>query len=357
MAGVSCYSGFGLKLFFWYYLSMIKNSSKVVLTGDRPTGRLHLGHLIGSINNRLKLQEEYSQFIMVADVQALTDNADNPDKVRSNVLEVTLDNLAAGLDPAKSTFFIQSTIPEIAELTIFFLNLVTLARLERNPTVKDEMRQKGYGNNVPAGFLVYPVSQAADILFVKANLIPVGADQTPMIEQTNEIVDKFNYLYGQTFDRVEALVSTTPRLVGTDGKAKMSKSLGNAILLSDSADSIKEKVMSMFTDPNHIKVEDPGSLANNTVFDYLTIFDPDQKGLDDLKERYMKGGVGDVMVKNRLADILEAIISPTRERREYLAKNPDYVMNILKEGGDSVREIARNTMSEVKKAMKINYFI
>ncbi len=336
---------------------MVKNSKKIVLTGDRPTGRLHLGHLIGSIKNRLKLQEEYSQFIMVADVQALTDNADNPMKVRNNVLEVTLDNLAAGVDPAKSTFFIQSTIPEIAELTVFFLNLVTLARLERNPTVKDEMKQKGYGTNVPAGFLVYPVSQAADILFVKANLIPVGADQIPMIEQTNDIADKFNSLYGHTFDKVEALLSETPRLIGTDGKAKMSKSLGNTIFLADSPQVVKEKVMSMFTDPNHLKVEDPGSLEGNIVFDYLTIFDPDQKGLDELKGRYTRGGVGDVLVKNRLADVLEVIISPIRERREYLEKNPDYVMNILKDGGERVREIARETLSEVKKAMKINYFI
>lgn len=336
---------------------MSQNSKKVVLTGDRPTGKLHLGHLVGSIRNRLKLQEQYNQFIMVADVQALTDNADNPMKVRSNVLEVTLDNLASGLDPAKSTFFIQSTIPEIAELTIFFLNLVTLARLERNPTVKAEMQQKGFGTNIPAGFLVYPVSQAADILFAKANIIPVGEDQLPMIEQANDIADKFNSLYGHTFDKVEALVSETPRLMGTDGKAKMSKSLGNTIYLSDSADTVREKVMSMFTDPNHIRVEDPGSLENNTVFDYLTVFDPDQTGLQDLKERYTKGGVGDVLVKNRLVDVLEAVISPIRERREYLEKNPDYVMNILKEGGEKVRETARETLSEVKKAMKINYFI
>ena len=336
---------------------MSQNNKKVVLTGDRPTGKLHLGHLVGSIRTRLELEKECRQFVMVADVQALTDNADNPLKVRSNVLEVTLDNLAAGLDPSKTTFFIQSTIGEIAELTVFLSNLVTLARLERNPTIKEEMRQKNFENNVPAGFLVYPISQAADILICKANLVPVGADQLPMVEQTNELGEKFNSLYGHTFDRVEAIVSTTPRLIGVDGKAKMSKSLGNAIFLSDSADIIREKVMSMYTDPNHIKVSDPGTVSNNVVFDYLTIFDPDQKGLEDLKQRYTNGGVGDILVKNRLVDILESIISPIRERREYLSKNPDYVMDILEEGGKRTREVASTTLTLVKKMMKINYFV
>ncbi len=335
---------------------MVKNSKKIVLTGDRPTGKLHLGHLVGSIKTRLKLQEEYRQFIMVADVQGLTDNADNPEKIRNNVLEVTLDNLAAGLDPRKSIFFVQSAISEIAELTIFFLNLVTVARLGRNPTVKEEMRQKGFGNNVPAGFLIYPVSQAADILSFRADLIPVGADQLSMIEQTNEFVDKFNSAYGDTFNRVEAIVGDTGRLVGIDGKHKMSKSLGNAIFLSDSADAIKEKVMSMFTDPNHIRVEDPGQVLGNAVFDYLTIFDPDQKGLEELKQKYIKGGVGDVLLKNKLIDILESVISPIRERREDLSKNPDHVMDILKKGSDEAREIAGETLRLVKKAMKINYF-
>ncbi len=348
---------FGLREIFCYYFIMIQNSKRIVLTGDRPTGRLHLGHLLGSIRNRLELQDKYKQFIMVADVQALTDNVDNPEKIRSNVLEITLDNLAAGLDPSKTIFFIQSTVSEIAELTLFFLNLVTLARLERNPTVKDEMRQKGFGKNVPVGFLTYPISQAADILFCKADIIPVGADQLPMIEQTNEIVDKFNTTYGDTFKRVEALISKTSRLVGIDGKTKMSKSLGNAIFLSDSADVIKEKVMSMYTDPNHIRVEDSGNVENNVVFNYLTIFDHNQKDLEALKARYSKGGVGDISVKNRLIDILEATISPIREKREYLAKNPDYVMNILKDGGDQAKEKAHNTLSEVKKAMKINYFV
>ncbi len=338
---------------------MSANKKKIVLTGDRPTGKLHLGHFVGSIQNRIKLQGESidKRYYMIADVQALTDNADNPDKVRSNVFEVVLDNLACGLDPAKTTMFIQSTISEIAEMTIFFLNLVTLARLERNPTVKHEMRQKGFEADVPAGFLCYPISQAADILAFKANLVPTGDDQDPMIEQANEIIDKFNRFYGDTFDRIESVRSVTRRLVGIDGKNKMSKSLNNAIYLSDTSDIVKEKVMSMYTDPNHIKVEDPGQIEGNTVFEYLKIFDFDQSGLEQLIAQYSKGGVGDVAVKNRLADVLEAVIAPIRERREYLSKNPDYVMNILKDGREKAAEAAKETLSEVKKAMKINYFI
>lgn len=335
---------------------MTKGSSKqIALTGDRPTGRLHLGHYVGSLKNRVKMQDEFKQFVMVADVQALTDNADNPDKVRNNVLEVALDNLAAGVDPAKTTFFIQSMVPEIAELTIFFLNLVTVARLERNPTVKNEMRQKGYEGNVPAGFLAYPVSQAADILAFKATHVPVGEDQIPVLEQANEISHKFNSLYGETFEKIEPIISHAPRLMGIDGGAKMSKSLNNAIFLSDDAETIKKKVMQMYTDPKHIHVNDPGNVEGNVVFDYLTIFDPNQDEVNELKNQYKKGGLGDTVIKNRLADVLENIIAPIRERREYLAAKPDYVMNILLEGTKEARRVAAETMTEVKKAMKINY--
>jgi len=257
---------------------------QVVLTGDRPTGKLHLGHYVGSLLQRVELQEKYTQFVMIADIQALTDNFEHPEKVRNNVLEVTLDNLAVGVDPAKTTFFIQSQIPEITELTIYFLNLVTLARLKRNPTVKDEMKQKGYGENVPAGFLMYPVSQAADILFCKASLVPVGEDQLPMIEQTNEIVEKFNRLYGETFQKVKALIPETSRLVGIDGKTKMSKSLGNAIFLADSPKEIEEKVMAMYTDPGHIHAKDPGKVEGNVVFTYLDTFDSDKKEVEKIKK-------------------------------------------------------------------------
>ncbi len=332
-------------------------SQKTVLTGDRPTGRLHLGHLVGSIQNRIKLQNEADKaFYMIADVQALTDNADNPLKVRSNVLEVALDNLACGVDPTKTTMFIQSQIPEIAELTIFFLNLVTLARLKRNPTVKDEMKQKGFGEDVPAGFLIYPVSQAADILFCKANIVPVGEDQKPMIEQTNEIVDDFNRIYGQTFDHVKHLVGDVGRLVGTDGNAKMSKSLNNCIYLSDSNEVIEEKVMQMYTDPTHIHVEDPGKVEGNAVFAYLDVFDPDTKGVAELKAQYEKGGLGDVVLKKRLVGVLHDVINPIRERREYLAQDPKKIMQILKEGTEEARRVAAKTLAEVKEAIKIHYF-
>jgi tryptophanyl-tRNA synthetase len=331
----------------------------IVLTGDRPTGRLHLGHYVGSIQNRLEFEKDYEQFVMVADVQALTDNARNPEKVRTNSIEVTLDNLAAGLDPQKTTFFIQSAIPEIAELTIFFLNLVTLARLERNPTVKEEMRQKGFEKNVPAGFLCYPISQAADIVSVGATLVPVGEDQLPMIEQTNEIIDRFNSYYGKGEDileRVKPILGEVGRLPGIDGKAKMSKSLNNAIYLSDGDEIIKEKVKEMYTDPNHIKVEDPGTVEGNTVFTYLDAFDPDKKEVSLLKDRYQSGGLGDVVLKERLAEILIQTISPVREKREYLAKNPKEIMNILKEGTDKTRERAAETLAKVKSALQIDYF-
>jgi len=329
----------------------------IALTGDRPTGKLHLGHFVGSIQNRLKIQEEADLFFYeIADVQALTDNADNPDKVRNNVLEVVLDNLACGLDPKKTIMFIQSKVPEISELTIFFLNLVTLARLKRNPTVKDEMKQKGYGENVPAGFLTYPVSQAADILFCKSNLIPVGEDQLPVLEQANEIVDDFNRLYGNTFKKIKHLTGDTPRLVGIDGNSKMGKSLNNAIYLSDSKDEISKKVMGMYTDPKHIHVEDPGNVKDNVVFKYLDIFDPNKKEVSDLKKHYEKGGLGDIVIKKRLIEVLDSIISPIREKREELAKDPDKIMKILEEGTKEARKYAQKTMAEVREKIKIDYF-
>ena len=326
-----------------------------VLTGDRPTGRLHLGHYVGSIKNRLALQDSADEaFYMIADIQALTDNFSNPDKVHENVMEVAMDNLAVGLDPKKTTFFIQSQIPEIAELTVMFLNLVTVARLKRNPTVKNEMNQKGYGEDVPAGFLSYPVSQAGDILFCKANTIPVGEDQLPIIEQVNEIVDKFNSLYGETFERVKPVLSGASRLVGIDGNAKASKSLNNAIYLSDTKSEIEKKVMAMYTDPQHVRVEDPGQVEGNVVFTYLDIFDEDKEEVEKLKAQYRKGGLGDVTVKKRLIEVLESVIAPIRERREKL--DPKQVLEILKEGTEKVQKIAQKHMFEIKKAVKINYF-
>ena len=342
---------------FCYNTTMADIKKQVLLTGDRPTGRLHLGHYVGSIQNRVALQSQYDKsFYMVADVQALTDNADNPEKVRSNVMEVVLDNLACGLDPAKTTFFIQSQVPEIAELTIFFLNLVTLARLKRNPTVKDEMKQKGYGEDVSAGFLIYPVSQAADILFCKASAVPVGEDQIPHIEQANEIGQKFNSIYGEVFPKIKPVISTTSRLVGIDGNAKMSKSLGNGIYLSDSNEEIARKVMMMYTEPGHIHVEDPGKVEGNVVFAYLDIFDPKKDEVADLKKKYEAGGLGDVIIKKRLIEILQELISPIRERREDLAKDPKKIMSILLSGTEEARKVAEETLREVKQAMKINYF-
>lgn len=329
---------------------------KVILTGDRPTGRLHLGHLVGSLLNRVKLQNEGKQFVMIADVQALTDNADNPQKVHDNVLEVALDNLAVGVDPLKTTFFIQSHVPEIAELTVFFLNLVTLARLKRNPTVKNEMSEKGFGDDVPAGFLVYPVSQAADILAFGATLVPVGEDQLPMIEQANEIARKFNSYYGAVFKEVGGLVGDAARLPGIDGKAKMSKSLGNGIYLSDSNEEIERKVRGMYTDPNHVNKESPGRIEGNVVFTYLDVFDKDTSGLSRLKARYQKGGVGDVEIKERLARILKDTIGPIRARREALARDPEKVMKILEDGTSAARKVAKKTFKKVRKAMKVDYF-
>ncbi len=335
----------------------MKNDIQIALTGDRPTGRLHLGHFVGSIVNRLDLQAHADKsYYMIADIQALTDNSDNPDKVHDNVLEVALDNLACGLDPKKTTMFIQSQIPEIAELTILFLNLVTLARLKRNPTVKNEMKQKGYEEDVPAGFLCYPVSQAADILFVHANTIPVGEDQLPVIEQVNEIVEKFNRIYGQTFTKINPVISQSPRLVGTDGQAKMSKSLGNAIYLADSYEDISKKVMNMYTDPNHIHVQDPGQVEGNVVFTYLDIFDENKSEVEELKAQYRAGGLGDVVIKKRLIEVLEKVITPIRNRREELQKDTGAVMKILEEGTKRARTEAQETMAKVRSSLKINYF-
>jgi len=335
----------------------MESKLKIVLTGDRPTGKLHLGHFVGSIKNRVKLQDEVNKaFYMIADMQALTDNAENPEKVRNNTIEVALDNLACGLDPKKTTMFIQSQIPEIAELALLFMNLVTLSRLKRNPTVKDEMQQKGFGEDVPAGFLVYPVSQAADILFTKANIVPVGQDQKPMIEQTNEIVDSFNRIYGDVFSHVTHLSGEIPKLVGTDGNAKMSKSLNNGIYLSDSDKEIEKKVMDMYTDPTHIHVKDPGKVEGNVVFTYLDIFDGNKDEVADLKKQYEKGGLGDVIIKKRLAGVLSDIISPIRQRREELARDPMAVMKILEEGTNVARLEAQKTLDEVRKAMKIDFF-
>lgn len=335
----------------------MKNSKDIVLTGDRPTGRLHLGHFVGSIQNRLKLQSEYDAlYYMIADVQALTDNADDPEKVRNNVLEVALDNLACGMDPKKTTMFIQSQVPEIAELTIFFLNLVTISRLKQNPTVKTEIKQKGFGENVPAGFLAYPISQSADILAFKGTIIPVGEDQLPVLEQANEIVDKFNRLYGKTFSRITPLVSANSRMPGLDGKAKMSKSLGNAIFLSDPAKEVEQKVMQMYTDPNHIHLNDPGEVKGNVVFMYLDVFDSNKDEIAELKRQYKKGGLGDVVLKKRLASVLNEILTPIRERRAELAKNPKHVMDILEAGTKHARKEAGKTLAEVKSHMKIDYF-
>ncbi len=331
--------------------------TEIILTGDRPTGPLHLGHYVGSLANRIKLQDTIKQYILVADIQALTDNWKHPDQVRKNVLQVGLDYLAVGLDPQKSTFCIQSMIPQIAELTVLYLNLVTVSRLERNPTVKTEIKQKGFGRSVPAGFLMYPVSQTADITFVKATLVPVGEDQLPVIEQANEIVRSFNRIYNCTvFPEIKALIpKDTGRLPGTDGIAKMSKSLGNAIFLCDSADEIKKKVMSMYTDPGHLRVEDPGKVEGNTVFAYLDAFDSDKKEVAALKEQYQKGGLGDVKLKKRLIDVLEAFIAPIRERREQLEKDPNYVMNILLDGTKKTLHVAEQTMYDVRKAMFLDY--
>ena len=345
--------------------------SKVILTGDRPTGRLHVGHYVGSLKRRVELQNsgEYDKvFIMIADAQALTDNADNPEKVRQNVIEVALDYMACGLDPAKSTLFIQSQIAELCELSFYYMNLVTVSRLQRNPTVKSEIQMRNFETSIPVGFFTYPISQAADITAFKATTVPVGEDQSPMIEQTREIVHKFNSVYGETLVEPKILLPDNEaclRLPGIDGKAKMSKSLGNCIYLAEDPKDIKKKVMSMFTDPNHIRIEDPGSLEGNTVFTYLDAFCndqhfeeylPDYKNLDELKEHYQRGGLGDVKVKKFLNNVLQEELEPNRKRREELQKDIPYVYEVLKKGSEVARETAAQTLHEVRDAMKINYF-
>lgn len=329
---------------------------QIILTGDRPTGQLHLGHYVGSLENRVKLQDTHKQFVMIADMQALTDNADNPQKVRDNVIEVAMDYLAVGLDPSKTTMFIQSAIPELNELTMFYLNLVSVARLQRNPTVKNEMQQKGFGADVPAGFLMYPVSQAADITAFKAHLVPVGEDQLPVIEQTNEIVRKFNSIYGEVLVETKGVLSSHTRLAGLDGKAKMSKSLGNAIYLADDADSLKKKVFSMFTDPEHIRVEDPGKVEGNMVFSYLDVFGTNKAEIEEMKAHYQRGGLGDMKVKRYLLDVLEAKFAPIRDKRQEVAKDKAQVMEMIRQGSIAAKQVAAQTLDDVRNAIGVNYF-
>lgn len=336
-------------------------TKEIILTGDRPTGKLHIGHYIGSLKNRVMLQNtgKYDSYIMIADTQALTDNARNPEKIRNSLIEVALDYLAVGLDPGKSTIFVQSQIPALFELTTDYMDLVTLSRLERNPTVKTEIKQKGFGDSLPVGFLTYPVAQAADITAFKATLVPVGDDQEPMLEQTREIVRSFNRTYN-----VDVLVEPKGyfppkgqgRLPGLDGNAKMSKSLGNAIYLSDDAETVKKKVMSMYTDPNHIHVEDPGQVEGNTVFTYLDVFDPDKDTVAQLKEDYQKGGLGDVKIKRYLNKVLEAELAPIRERRQKYAENLDAVYDMLYQGSQKANQVADQTLQEVRDAIGFNYF-
>lgn len=334
---------------------------ETLLTGDRPTGKLHIGHYIGSLKNRVTLQnsELYNSYIMIADQQALTDNARNPEKIRNNLIEVALDYLSVGINPSKSTIFIQSQIPELNELTMHYLNLVTVARLERNPTVKSEIKERNFNMSIPAGFMIYPVSQAADITAFKANIVPVGEDQLPMIEQTREIVRSFNNIYKEDVlvePRAILPKEGLGRLPGIDGKAKMSKSLNNAIYLSDEPDVIKNKVMSMYTDPNHIRVEDPGTIENNTVFIYLDAFCNEIDKLQEMKMHYQRGGLGDVKVKKYLNEIIQADLEPIRNRRKEYEKNLDYVYEVLKEGSNNARKIASNTLRNVRNAIGIEYF-
>ena len=328
---------------------------RTILTGDRPTGPLHLGHYAGSLLARVELQQAYDTYLLIADLQALTDHADQPEQIHLNIREVVLDYLAAGIDPAVATIVVQSGIPELAELTAYLLNLVSVARLERNPTIKEEIRQKGFGGEIPAGFLVYPVSQAADIAAFKAHLVPVGADQLPMIEQTVELVRRFNRLYGALLVEPEALVSRVSRLPGIDGRSKMSKSLGNAIHLSDPPDVVSHKVMRMYTDPRHARIDEPGEVEGNVVFTYLDAFETDAGALDTLKARYRAGGLGDVAVKHHLVEVLERLLAPIRRRRQELARDPDFVMRVLREGTERGRALARRTVSEVRYAMHLEY--
>ena len=344
---------------------------KVMLTGDRPTGRLHVGHYVGSLRRRVELQNtgEFDDiFIMIADAQALTDNADNPEKVRSNIIEVALDYLACGLDPEKSTLFIQSQIPQLCELSFYYMNLVTVSRLQRNPTVKTEIKMRNFETSIPVGFFTYPISQAADITAFKATIVPVGEDQLPMLEQCKEIVHKFNTVYGETLTEPEIVLPSNKaclRLPGIDGKAKMSKSLGNCIYLSDEADEVKKKVMSMFTDPNHLRVQDPGNVDGNPVFIYLDAFCkpeyfpeflPDYQNLDELKDHYKRGGLGDVKVKKFLNNVLQAELGPIRERRKMWEQRIPDVYDILREGSKVAEAKAAETLRDVKASMKINYF-
>ena len=344
---------------------------QVILTGDRPTGRLHLGHYVGSLKRRVELQNsgEFEKiFIMIADAQALTDNADNPEKIRQNIIEVALDYLACGLDPEKSTLFIQSQVPELCELSFYYMNLVTVSRLQRNPTVKSEIQLRNFETSIPVGFFTYPISQAADITAFKATTVPVGEDQLPMLEQTKEIVRKFNSVYDEVLVEPEILLPQNQvcmRLPGTDGKAKMSKSLGNCIYLSDTKEEVKKKVMAMFTDPNHIKIEDPGSLEGNAVFTYLDAFAsdehferylPEYKNLQELKDHYQRGGLGDVKVKRFLNAVLEEFLEPIRTRRKEYEQNIPAVYEMLKKGSQVARAEAAKTLDEVRAAMKINYF-
>ena len=345
--------------------------SRIILTGDRPTGRLHVGHYVGSLSERVKLQNSgnYDEiYIMIADAQALTDNAEHPEKVRQNIIQVALDYLACGIDPEKSTIFIQSMVPELTELSFYYMNLVTVSRVQRNPTVKSEIKMRNFEASIPVGFFCYPISQAADITAFRATEVPVGEDQLPMLEQCKEIVHKFNSVYGETLTDPEIVLPSNKaclRLPGIDGKAKMSKSLGNCIYLSDEADEVKKKVMSMYTDPNHIRVEDPGQIEGNSVFTYLDAFCrpehfeqflPDYKNLDELKAHYTRGGLGDVKVKKFLNKVLQAELSPIRERRKYWEQHLDDVYDILKEGSKVAEAKAAQTLHDVRSAMQINYF-
>ncbi|MBP1503460.1 tryptophan--tRNA ligase [Acinetobacter nosocomialis] len=329
----------------------------IILTGDRPTGQLHLGHFVGSLRSRVGLQDSHHQHLLLADAQALTDNADNPDKVRRNILEVALDYLAVGIDPNKTTICVQSCLPALNELTMLYLNFVTVARLERNPTIKSEIQMRGFERDIPAGFLCYPVAQAADITAFKATVVPVGEDQIPMIEQTNEIVRRVNRQIGQDLlPECKALLSNMARLPGFDGKAKMSKSLGNTIVLNASDKDIKKAVNAMYTDPNHLRIEDPGQVEGNIVFTYLDAFDPNKEEVEELKAHYRRGGLGDGTVKKRLEGVLKELITPIRERREELAKDPDYIMDVLRQGTDKCRIITQQTLDEVKDGLGLFKF-
>lgn len=345
--------------------------AKIILTGDRPTGKLHVGHYVGSLRRRVELQNsgDYDEiYIMIADAQALTDNADNPEKVRQNIIEVALDYLSCGLDPSKSTLFIQSQVPQLTEFTFYYMNLVTVARLQRNPTVKSEIQMRDFHNSIPVGFFTYPISQASDITAFDATTVPVGEDQEPMLEQAKEIVRRFNYIYGDTLVEPQILLPENKyclRLPGTDGKAKMSKSLNNCIYLSDSSEEVRKKIMGMFTDPNHLRVEDPGQVEGNPVFIYLEAFStdehfkkflPEYENLQALKEHYSRGGLGDVKVKKFLYAVMEDVLTPIRERRKEYEKDIPAVMDILKQGSIKAEAKAAATLNRVKQAMRINYF-